>query len=184
VSVLTDETVATAIPAGEWEIDPVWSSLEFEIKKLGLMTVKGRVPGFTGTIRGGERPSLVGSVDVTSITTFDETRDGHLQSPDFFDVERHPTLRFRSTGVQALGEELLVEGELTIKGVTKHVDLRGRYVGAGVDPMGNDRIGLELSTTVDRTEFGLDWNAPLPSGGLLLPNEVVLRASFAAVKAA
>lgn len=182
MSIVADTPVA--IPAGTWTIDPVWSALEFEVKKLGLMTVKGRVPGFTGTIRGGDAPSIEGSVDVSTITTFDETRDGHLQSPDFFDVARYPTLRFESTNVEVIGDELLVEGELTIKGTTKHVDLRGSYVGAGVDPMGAERIGLELSTTVDRTEFGLNWNAPLPSGGLLLPNEVVLRATFAAVRAA
>ena len=182
MTIVADTSVA--IPAGTWTIDPVWSSLEFEVKKLGLMTVKGRVPGFTGTIQGGEEPSIEGSVDVSSITTFDEARDGHLQSPDFFDVARYPTLRFESTSVALRGEELVVEGELTIRGVTKPVALRGSYVGTAVDPFGNDRIGLELSTTVDRTEFGLEWNAPLPSGGFLLPNDVALRAYFAAVRAA
>jgi polyisoprenoid-binding protein YceI len=182
MTIVADTSVA--IPTGTWTIDPVWSSLEFEVKKLGLMTIKGRVPGFTGTIQGGEKPSLEGSVDVSSITTFDETRDGHLQSPDFFDAARYPTLRFESTSVQLVGDELLVEGELTIRGVTKHVDLRGSYVGTAGDHVGNDRIGLELATTVDRTEFGLEWNAPLPGGGLLLPNEVVLRASFVAVRSA
>lgn len=182
MTIVADTSVA--IPTGTWTIDPVWSSLEFEVRKLGLMTVKGRVPGFTGTIHGGEKPSIEGSVDVSSITTFDETRDGHLQSPDFFDVARYPTLRFESTSVELLGDELVVEGKLTIRGVTKPVVLRGSYVGTAVDPFGNDRIGLELSTTVDRTEFGLEWNAPLPSGGFLLPNDVVLRAYFAAVRAA
>lgn len=178
------ESPTVAIPAGEWAIDPVWSSLEFEVKKLGLMTIKGRVPGFTGTIRGGEEPSIEGTVDVSSITTFDENRDGHLQSPDFFDAARHPTLRFQSSRISTVDDQLLVEGDLTIKGVTKPVDLRGAYVGSAVDPMGSDRIGLEVSTTIDRTEFGLEWNAPLPGGGFLLPNEIVLRASFAAAKAA
>jgi polyisoprenoid-binding protein YceI len=176
------ELSTTVIPAGEWAIDPVWSSLEFEVKKLGLMTVKGRVPGFTGTISGGDAPSIEGTVDATSITTFDETRDGHLQSPDFFDTARYPELRFESTAVSGSGDELVVEGDLTIRGVTKPVVLEGRYVGAGADPWGNDRIGLELATTIDRTEFGLEWNAPLPGGGFLLPHEVVLKAIFAAVK--
>jgi polyisoprenoid-binding protein YceI len=175
---------ATVIPAGEWSIDPVWSSLEFEVKKLGLMTVKGRVPGFTGTIRGGESPAIEGTVDPSSITTFDETRDGHLQSPDFFDTQRYPELRFESTSVESNGDELVVDGNLTIKGITKPVQLVGKYVGSGGDPWGNERIGLELAGAVDRTDFGLVWNAPLPGGGFLLPNDVVLRASFAAVKAA
>lgn len=177
------DTSATVIPTGTWSIDPVWSSLEFEIKKLSLMTVKGRIPGFSGTIEGGDAPSITGSVDASTITTFDETRDGHLQSPEFFDTERYPELRFASTAVATKGDELIVEGDLTIKDVTKPIELTGSFVGAGVDPYGNDRIGIELAGAVDRTDFGLNWNAPLPGGDFLLPNEVVLRANLAAVKA-
>ena len=180
--VILADTTATVIPAGAWEIDPVWSALEFEVRKLGLVAIKGRVPGFTGTIVGGEKPSLSGIVDATSVTTFDETRDGHLQSPDFFDTQRHPELRFESTSVSRDGEELVVQGNLTIKGVTRPVELRGTYAGSDQDPWGNERIGLELTGTVDRTEFGLEWNAPLPGGGFLLPNEVVLKATFAAIR--
>jgi polyisoprenoid-binding protein YceI len=176
------EHSATVIPHGTWSIDPVWSSLEFEVRKLGLIPIKGRVPGFTGTIEGGESPAIRGAVDATSITTFDETRDSHLQSPDFFDVERHPELRFESTAVDVDGAELTVHGNLAIKGTTRPVTLTGQFLGAGLDAYGNDRIGLELVTTIDRTEFGLDWNAPLPGGDLMLPNEVTLRAVFAAVR--
>jgi polyisoprenoid-binding protein YceI len=178
------ESSATVIPNGTWSIDPVWSALEFEVTKLGLVTVKGRVPGFSGTIEGGETPAITGTVEVSTITTFDDTRDGHVQSPDFFDTERYPELRFESTSVETQGDELVVEGALTIKDVTRPVTLTGTFVGAGVDPYGNDRIGIELAGTVDRTEFGLNWNAPLPGGGFLLPNEVVLKASLAAVRAA
>jgi polyisoprenoid-binding protein YceI len=183
VTIVT-EAPAAVIPTGTWTIDPVWSSLEFEVKKLGLMTVKGRVPGFTGTIVGGVTPSIAGTVDASSITTFDGDRDGHLQSPDFFDTARYPELRFESTAVEASGERIAVTGELTIKGVTRQVELEGSYVGAAADPWGNDRIGIELAGTVDRTDFGLNWNAPLPGGGFLLPNDVTLKATFAAVKAA
>ncbi len=178
------ESSATVIPSGTWSIDPVWSALELEVKKLGLVTVKGRALGFSGTIEGGETPAISGTVDVSTITTFDETRDGHIQAPDFFDTERYPELRFESTSVETRSDELVVEGALTITDVTRPVELKGRFVGAGVDPYGNDRIGLELAGTVDRTEFGLNWNAPLPGGGFLLPNEVVLKASLTAVKAA
>jgi len=183
MSILTD-TSATIIPSGTWSIDPVWSALEFEVKKLGLVTVKGRVPGFAGTIHGGETPSISGTVDASTITTFDETRDGHLQSPEFFDTQRYPELRFESTAFEIYGDELVVDGELTVKNITKPVELKGRFVGSGVDPWGNDRIGVELAGTIDRTEFGLNWNVPLPGGGFLLPNDVTLRATFAAVKAA
>jgi len=175
---------ASIIPTGTWTIDPVWSALGFEIKKIGLAVIKGRALDFEGTIRGGDAPSIEGKAAVSSITTFDETRDAHLQSPDFFDAERYPELRFESTRVEAHGNQLIVDGELTIKGVATPVELRGHYEGAGTDPLGNERIALELSGTIDRTDFGLDWNAPVPGGGLLLPNEVVLTASFAAVRAA
>ena len=181
MSIVADER-AVVIPTGTWEIDPVWSALEFDVRKLGLVTIKGRVPGFTGTIVGGETPAIRGAVDATTITTFDETRDGHLQSPDFFDTQRYPELRFESTSVEANGPELVVEGNLTIKGVTKPVELRGTYAGSDTDPWGGERIGLELTGTVDRTDFGLEWNAPLPGGGFLLPNEVVLKATFAATR--
>jgi polyisoprenoid-binding protein YceI len=183
MSILT-ESPATVIPAGTWAIDPSHSTVEFQIKHLGLATVKGRAPVVSGEITGGEAPAISGTVDVTSLTTFDEQRDGHLQSPDFFDAARYPELRFESTAVRARGDELVVEGELTIRGVTKPVTLTGAVVGTGSDPWGNERVGIDLETSIDRTEWGLAWNAPLPDGGFLLPNEVKLTASFSAVKAA
>lgn len=183
MAILAEQT-ETAIPAGTWRIDPVWSALGFEVRKIGIAAIKGRALGFEGTVAGGADPSIEGSVDVTTLTSFDETRDAHLQSPDFFDAQRYPTLRFHSTSVEHRGGELVVHGELTIKGETRPIELRGRLVGSGVDPMGADRIAIELEGSIDRTEFGLDWNAPLPGGGLMLPNEVVLTATFAAVRAA
>jgi polyisoprenoid-binding protein YceI len=183
MSIVADKQ-EVVIPVGTWSIDPVWSALEFEVKKIGLVSIKGRVPGFSGRIVGGEQPAIEGRVDATSITTFDEMRDGHLQSPDFFDTQRFPELRFESTAVETNGSELRVEGNLTIKGTTRPVELTGQFLGSGLDAYGNDRIALELSGTVDRTEFGLNWNAPVPGGGLLLPNEAVLKATFTAVRAA
>lgn len=183
MSILAESPVAV-IPAGTWSIDPSWSSLEFEVRKLGLVTVKGRVPGFSGTIESGESIAVQGLVDATSITTFDADRDAHLQSPEFFDTERHQELAFASTSVEGDDNGLVVAGDLTIKGITKPVELHGTLVGPANDPWGNERIGLELAGTIDRTDFGLDWNAPLPGGGFLLPSEVVLKAYFAAVRAA
>jgi len=183
MSILAESSV-TVIPAGTWSIDPSWSALEFEVRKLGLVTVKGRVPGFSGTITGGETPSVVGTVDATSITTFEADRDAHVQSPDFFDTQRYPELRFVSTSVEASDDEIVVHGDLTIKDVTKPVELRGTLSGPETDPWGNERIGLELSTTIDRTAFGLEWNAPLPGGGFLLPADVALKAYFAATRTA
>ena len=183
MSIVADRT-ASVIPTGTWAIDPVWSSLEFEVRKIGLIPIKGRVPGFSGTIQGGDAPTIEGTVQTASITTFDETRDAHLQSPDFFDAERYPELHFESTAVEIQAGQLVVTGDLTIMGTTRPVELRGAYLGAGADPYGNDRIGLELEGTVDRTEFGLNWNAPLPGGGFLLPNEVALKAVFTGVRKA
>jgi polyisoprenoid-binding protein YceI len=177
------ETSATVIPAGTWSIDPAHSAVEFHIKHLGLATVKGRAPVVSGAIEGGEEPSIQGTVAVASITTFDENRDGHLQSPEFFDVERYPELSFESTEIEFRGDDLRVEGELTVKGITKPVTLRGTFAGSGVDPWGNDRVGIDLEGTIDRTDWGLHWNAPLPGGGFLLPNDVKLTATFSAVRA-
>ena len=181
MSILAEDSV-TVIPAGTWSIDPSHSTVEFQIKHLGLATVKGRAPVVSGTIEGGEEPSIRGTVDVTSLTTFDETRDQHLQSPDFFDSARFPELTFESTSVRQEGDALVADGELTIKGVSKPVTLRGELVGTETDPWGNERLGLDLSTTIDRTAWGLTWNAPLPGGGFLLPDSVTLSASFSAVK--
>lgn len=183
MTILADSPAAV-IPDGTWTIDPAWSSLEFEVRKLGLVTIKGRVPGFTGQIRGGDTAALDGTVDATSITTFDGDRDAHVHSPEFFDTQRYPELRFASTSVTTDGDDVLVRGDLTIKDVTRPVELRGELVGPASDPWGSERIGLELSGAVDRTEFGLKWNAPVPGGGFLLPDDVVLRATFAAVRAA
>jgi polyisoprenoid-binding protein YceI len=182
MTIVADGT-AVGIPSGTWSIDPVWSALEFEVKKLGLLTIKGRVTGFEGAIVGGNEPSIEGRVDATTITTFDDTRDGHLQSPDFFDTARYPELSFESASVRTSGDDLVVEGALTIRGVTKHVTLDGTFVGTGLDAYGNERIGIELVGTVNRHDFGLSWNAPLPGGGFMLPDDVVLRATFTAVRA-
>lgn len=182
MSILT-EAPATVVPAGTWTIDPSHSTVEFAIEHLGLATVKGRAPVVSGEIVGGATPAIRGTVDVTALTTFDEQRDSHLQSPEFFDAARYPELRFESTSITAGDGKLVVEGELTMKGVTKPVTLTGRVVGTGTDPRGNERVGVELEATVDRTAWGLDWNAPLPEGGFLLPSEVRLSASFSAVKA-
>jgi polyisoprenoid-binding protein YceI len=182
MSIVAD-TSATVIPTGMWAIDPAHSAVEFHIKHLGLTTVKGHAPVVSGTIEGGENPSIQGTVAVASITTFDEKRDGHLQSPEFFDVERFPELSFQSTDISFRGDDLAVEGELTVKGITKPVTLRGAFAGSSVDPWGTDRVGVDLEGTVDRTDWELNWNAPLPGGGFLLPNDVKLTATFSAVKA-
>jgi polyisoprenoid-binding protein YceI len=184
MSTVAEQTTTTVIPEGTWTIDPVWSAVGFEVKKIGIAAIKGRALGFEGTITGGEKPAIEGSVDVSSLTTFDGTRDAHIQSPDFFDAERYPRIRFESTSVEERGDELIAHGDLTIKAETRPVELRGSLVGSGIDPTGNERMVVELETTIDRTDFGVDWNAPVPGGGVMLPHDVLLSATFAAVRTA
>jgi polyisoprenoid-binding protein YceI len=177
-------TPLTSIPQGTWAIDPAHSSVEFSVRHMGIATVRGQAGKFEGTIESsGEQASLSGNVDVASITTHDEQRDQHLASPEFFDAERHPRIAFSADKIE-LAEDgsARIPGEITIKGVTKPIELAGTYAGAGTDPWGNERVGLEVSTKIDRRDFGLNWNQPLPGGGVLVSNEVTLLLSASAVK--
>ena len=163
MSIVADELRPPSSPSGTWSIDPVWSALEFEVKKLGLVTVKGRVPGFTGTIEGGDEPSDRGRR--RRLEHHDLRRDPR-RPPAVARLLRHRAVS-RSFGssrpsVEPDGDELVVEGDLTIKGVTKPVELTGSFVGAGNDPWGNERIGIELAGTVDRTDFGLELERAAP----------------------
>jgi polyisoprenoid-binding protein YceI len=174
------------VPAGTYAADPSHSSVEFAIRHMGLATVRGRAASVTATLDAtGAAPVVQGTVDATSLTTYDEQRDGHLASPEFFDTARFPSIEFRSTDVSVESDGAAqVTGNLTIKGVTKPVELTGRVTGHGQDPWGNERVGLDLEATLDRTEFGILWNAPLPGGGLLLADDVRLTASLSFVKQA
>jgi len=178
------ETTVKALPDGTFAVDPAHSTVGFEVKHLGIATVRGRFTVISGTLTGGEEPELEGVVDLTSATTDEEQRDGHLASPDFFDVERFPQATFRSTSFEQLGDGAIrVVGDLTLKGVTREIELTGSVAGPATDPWGNERVGLELAGVVDRTNFGVDWNAPLPGGGFLLPDDVRIVIGVSAVKA-
>jgi polyisoprenoid-binding protein YceI len=173
-----------SIPQGTWNIDPAHSSVEFTVKHMGIATVRGQATKFEGAIEStGEQVGLKGSVDVASITTHDEQRDQHLGAPDFFDVQRFPQIEVEAQSVELNDDGTIrIPAQITIKGVTKPVDLTGSYTGTGTDPWGNERVGLEVSTTIDRRDFGLDWNQPLPGGGVLVSNDVNLLLSASAVK--
>jgi polyisoprenoid-binding protein YceI len=176
----------TSIPQGTWSIDPSHSSVEFTVKHMGIATVRGQFTGFEGTIvSDGERASVTGKVDASTVTTHNQQRDEHLNSNDFFGVEEHPEITFRADSIE-LGEDgsVKIPGEITLKGVTKPIELTGDFAGAGVDPWGNERVGLEVSTKIDRRDFGLEWNQPLTGGGLLVSNNVTLLVSASAVKGA
>jgi polyisoprenoid-binding protein YceI len=172
-----------SVPAGTWRLDPVHSSVGFEISYLGG-TFKGQFRDVTATLAvDGETATLAGAAKVASVDVKDENLAAHLQSPDFFDAERHPELRFTADAISLDGETVTIPGEITIKGVTRPVEVTGTVAAPITDPYGNERIGLELSTTVDRTEFGLNWNNPLPSGEPALANEVTIIGPLYFVKA-
>ena len=164
-------SVATAVPNGTWTVDSVHSSIGFEVEHM-VSTFRGRFEDYDARLADGK---LEGAVRVASVKVYDENLEAHLQSPDFFDAELHPELRFESREL-AIGDdgEVTLEGDLTIKGTTKPVTAAGRYVHVEADLGGGERIGLALETTVDRRDFRLEWNAPLPKGGFALGNDVTL----------
>jgi polyisoprenoid-binding protein YceI len=168
-------TERTAIPTGIWKSDPVHSSVGFAVKHMVVATFRGAFTDFDVTLVNEDgAPRLDGVVRVDSVDVRDEQLNGHLLSPDFFDAERTPEIRFASQDIRTDGDELIVDGELTIKGTTKPVVSRGTIVGPVPNVAGEDRIGIGLETTVDRRDYGLNWNAELPKGGFAVENEVTL----------
>ena len=164
-------TTATDQLQGTYVLDPIHSSASFAVKHMIVSTFRGRVETFDAKLVDGR---LTGTVDVGSIVVKDENLAAHLQSPEFFDAERHPELRFESSEIRPDGDEVVVDGELTIKGITKAVEARGTIEGPAVTFGDVNKIGLSLEAIIDRTEFGLNWNAPLPKGGFALANDVKL----------
>jgi polyisoprenoid-binding protein YceI len=177
-------TQVTQIPSAVYAVDPAHSSVGFEVKHMGIATVRGRFGAFAGTIDAtGDAPVLEGTVDVATIDTGDANRDGHLKGPEFFDADQQPKISFHSTATEiGGGGQITLKGEITIKGITKPLELTGDIAENGQDPWGNERIGLELSTTIDRRDFDLKWNQTLPNGNLLVANEVKLVLGVSAVK--
>ena len=176
----TIEQTTQAIPTGTWNADPVHSEVAFSVEYMAG-TFRGTFEKFNVQVAHGV---LSGTADVTSISVKDENLEAHLLSPDFFDAERHPELSFRSTEISRDGDEVTIAGEVAIKGHTEAAQIRGSLKDPINDPFGNERLGLRLETTVDRTRFGLNWNNPLPSGEQALANDVTLIAELQLVKAA
>ncbi len=183
-------TVATPqVTTTTWNIDPIHSAAEFKVKHMMISNVKGQFTGVSGVLSLDEanltQSHVEATIDAASINTRDAQRDGHLKSPDFFDVEKFPTLSFKSTGVKKTGDgELAVTGDLTIHGVTRSVkfDVEGPTA-PGKDPWGNTRVGLSATTKINRKDFGLTWNAALETGGILVGEEVTLTLDVQFVKA-
>jgi polyisoprenoid-binding protein YceI len=181
----TTSTATARVPAGTYSLDPTHATVGFAVRHMGIATVRGAFQRFQGTLDvTGESPVLQGVVEVASINTNDEQRDGHLASPDFFDTERHPEIRFRSAAIEPSEDgKVRLAGEITIKGITKPIELTGTLE-AGTDPWGNERVGLEVEGVIDRRDFEMSFNQIIPSGGVLVANEVKLLVAAEAVKAA
>jgi len=179
----TTEILTTA-PVGTWQLDLVHSTVGFEVDYL-VGTFKGQFREADAKLVVGESgASLEGVAKVASVDVKDENLAAHLQSPDFFDAERHPELRFTAEQIDLDGDTVTAPGELTMKGITKPVTVSGTILPPTTDPYGNERIGLRVSTKVDRTEFGISWNTPLPTGKKALSDEVTIIGELFFVKAA
>jgi polyisoprenoid-binding protein YceI len=160
------------IPSGTYALDPLHSSATFAVRHAAA-TFRGGFKGLDGRLEASDgEAKLTGTAKVESIDVEDENLRPHLLSPEFFDIERTPEVKFASTSIEAEGEELVVRGELEIAGITHEVSARGHVTGPITGPDGKGRIGLELHSEVDRTDYGFDWNMELPDGGTILGNEV------------
>jgi len=177
-------TVTTdRIPTGTYAVDPTHSNVGFAVRHMGIATVRGSFKSFQGSVdASGDAPRLEGTVEVASVDTGEVNRDGHLQAPDFFDVQQYPQISFHSTATEVVGGQITLNGEITIRGITKPLELTGTLAEGGTDPWGKERIGFEVEGKIDRREFDLKFNQTLPNGNLLLSNEVTLIVSVSAVK--
>jgi polyisoprenoid-binding protein YceI len=184
---MTTATTTTHIPgytAGTWDIDPVHSDVSFTVRHMMVSKVRGRFGTFSGEITTGADltgSAVTATIEVDSITTGNDQRDGHIRSADFFDVENHPRWTFRSTGVRADGDEIVLDGELTIKGVTRTVPLTLEVNGFGPDAYGGVRAGFSATTTIDRNDFGVDIKMPMDGGGVVVGDKVQIALEIEAV---
>jgi polyisoprenoid-binding protein YceI len=179
---ITPDTIA---PAGTWQLDPIHSTASFAVKHMVVATFRGGFDEFDAQLTVDENgdAKFAGTVKVDSIVVKDENLVAHLKAPDFFDAERYPEISYVSTAVTRDGDELVVDGELTLKGHTEPVQARGTITGPAVDPMDNEKLGVTLETIIDRAKFGLDWNVPLPKGGVALADDVKLVVELELAKA-
>jgi polyisoprenoid-binding protein YceI len=177
-------TSTIAAPAGTWQLDKVHSSIVFQVPYLAG-AFNGSFREFDGKLDlSDDGTSLTGTAKVASVDVKDDNLSAHLQSPDFFDAEGHPELSFTSDRIALDGESVEVSGEIAIKGVAKQLAATGAAHGPVANLQGNDSLRLQLATTIDRTEFGVSWNAELPTGGQALSNDVTILAELYFVKEA
>jgi polyisoprenoid-binding protein YceI len=186
---MTVQTDAASIPgyvAGKWTIDPVHSEVGFSVRHMMVSKVRGKFTSFSGEIVTGEKPagsSATAEIDLASIHTGADQRDEHIRSADFFEVEKYPKMTYRSTGVRVDGDDFILDGELTLKGVTKNVPLRLELNGFGPDAYGGTRAGFTATAEINRREFGVNFSAALQNGGAVVSDKVTIHLEIEAVLA-
>ena len=177
----TEQTTSiTETPVGTWSLDPVHSTVGFGVRYSGVGTFRGTFDEFDASLVDGR---LEGVAKVTSVRVDDENLVGHLQSPDFFDAEQHPELRFVSKAIERNGDTVSIDGDLTVRGVTRPVEITGTVTGPLTDAHGRRRIGFDIETPINRHDYGISWNMELPGGGQALGDDVVITANLALVQA-
>ncbi len=184
---MTIQTTTPRLQTGTWEIDPAHSSVEFSVRHVMVAKVKGRFASFRGAIEIADDPlesRVEAAIDLASVDTHDEKRDGHLRSPDFFDVERYPHMTFVSRRVRPERGRYVVEGDLELHGVRRPLALDLEFHGVGTDPYGNVRAGFTATTELNRKDFGLEWNVALDGGGVLVSEKIKINLDIQLVKAA
>ena len=174
--------------AGTWTIDPVHSEVSFTVRHMMVSKVRGRFDKFEGTITTAPDPlqsGVTATVDLGSVNTGNETRDGHIRSEDFFHTEKHPTMTFHSTGIRPDGDVFLLDGELTLRGVTRPVTFRLEVNGFGPDPYGGTRAGFSATAEINRNEWNVSYNGPIPGAGtgMVLSDKVTINLEIEAVQA-
>ena len=163
--------------AGTWNVDPVHSEVSFVVRHMMVSKVRGRFDKFEGTITTAPNPldsTVNATIDLSSVNTGEPNRDNHIRSADFFEVESHPTMTFHSTGVRADGGDFLLDGDLTIRGTTKPVTLKLEINGFGPDAYGGTRAGFTATTEINRNDFGVSYNGPIPGGGVVVSEKVTV----------
>ncbi|HEV2240772.1 MAG TPA: YceI family protein [Streptosporangiaceae bacterium] len=187
---MTTSSTATTIPGymtGTWTIDPVHSEIGFSARHLMVSKVRGKFGNFSGQIVTAEDPfksAATAEIDLKSITTGNDQRDEHLRSADFFEVETYPTMTYRSTGARFEDGNYILDGELTLKGITRRVPLVLELNGFGPDPYGGTRAGFTASGELNRSDFNVSFNAPLQNGGVVVGDKITLHLEIEAVLAA
>ena len=170
--------------AGTWTIDPVHSEVGFSVRHMMVSKVRGKFTKFGGELVTADDvldSSVTADIDLASIETGAEQRDGHLRSPDFFDTENHPLMTYRSTGTRHDGDDFIVDGELTLKGVTRSVPLTLEINGFGPDAFGGTRAGFSATAEINRQDFGVSWNAAMEHGGVVVSDKIAIYLEIEAV---